>query len=75
MNENIKIGDNLELHCYKHNGKINSISDCITVLDIKDDYLVFGNNKTIVVDSDGTVWHTKESAVLFFSSEFSCSNS
>mgnify|MGYP002563400672 CR=1 FL=1 len=39
MNE-LKVGDNLELHCYKHNGKINSTSDRITILDIKDDYIL-----------------------------------
>ena len=33
----LKVGNNLELHCYKHNGKINSISDKITVLEVNDD--------------------------------------
>ena len=43
---NIKVGDSLELHCYKHNGKINTVSDKITIIDIKDDniYLIASKN-------------------------------
>ena len=64
--DNIKIGDKLEIHCYKHNGKLHRQWDEAVVLDIKDDYIVFGNNKTTVVDSDGRVWKTKEPAIMFF---------
>lgn len=64
--DNIKIGDNLELHCYKHDGKINSISDKITVIDIKDDYIVCGDYKTTIMESDGSVHKTKEPAIMFF---------
>ena len=62
----IKNGDNLELHCYKHNGKINSISDRITVLDVKEDYIVCGDFKTTITESDGSTHKTKEPAILFF---------
>ena len=65
MND-IKIGDNLELHCYKHNGKINSISDKITVIDILDDYIVCGDFKTTITESDGSTHKTKEPAIMFF---------
>ncbi len=64
--DNIKVGDRLEIHCYKHNGKLHRQWDEAIVLDIKDDYIVFGNNKTTVVDSDGRVWKTKEPAIMFF---------
>lgn len=63
---NIKIGDKLEIHCYKHNGKLHRQWDEAVVLDIKDNYVVFGNNKTTVVDADGKVWKTKEPAIMFF---------
>lgn len=65
MND-IKIGDNLELHRYKHNGKINSISDKITVIDILDDYIVCGDFKTTITESDGSTHKTKEPAIMFF---------
>ena len=64
--DGIKIGDKLEIHCYKHNGHLHRQWDEAVLLDIKDDYMVFGNNRTTVVDSDGKVWHTKEPAIMFF---------
>lgn len=64
--EEIKVGDKLEIHCYKHNSKLHRQWDEAIVLDIKDDYIVFGNNQTTVVDADGRVWNTKEPAILFF---------
>ena len=65
MND-IKIGDKLEIHCYKHNGKLHRQSDETVVLDINEDYIVLGNNKTSIVHSDGSVYKTKEPAILFF---------
>ena len=64
--DGIKIGDKLEIHCYKHNGKLHRQWDEAVVLDIYDDYIVFGNNRTTVIDSDGKVWKTKEPAIMFF---------
>ena len=66
VENNIKIGDKLEIHCYKHNGHLHRQWDEAILLDANDDYMVFGNNKTAVVDSDGKVWHTKEPAIMFF---------
>ena len=43
--ENIKVGDKLEIHCYKHNGKLHRQWDEAVVLDVKDEYIVFGNNR------------------------------
>ena len=65
MND-LKIGDKVEIHCYKHNGKLHRQSDETMILDVKDDYIVCGNNKATIVDSDGTVRKTKETAILFF---------
>ena len=65
MND-IKVGDKLQIHCYKHDGSLHRKWDEAIVLDIFDDYMVFGNNRTTVVDSDGKVWKTREPAVMFF---------
>lgn len=62
----LKIGDKLEIHCYKHNGRLHSQSDGAILLDECDDYMVFGNDRAVVVENDGTVWYTKEPAILFF---------
>ena len=61
-----KIGDKLQVHCYKHNGRINSISDEAIVLDETDDMLVCANYKAKLFDDDGKCHRTKEPAIIFF---------
>lgn len=65
MNE-LEIGKQYIIHSYKHNGKIHREWDEAVLLEIHDDYLIFGNNKTKVIESDGRVWKTKEPAVIYF---------
>ena len=36
------------------------------VLDIKNDYIVLGNENVLVTKQDGRTWHTKEPAIMFF---------
>lgn len=56
----------LQIQCYKHNKKVHRAWSEAVVLDIKKDYIVFGNNKTIVTESEGTTWKTKEPAIMYF---------
>lgn len=60
------IGDKLEIQCYKHNGKIHRYWEEAVLLDIKKDYMVFGNDKTKVIEAEGNVWKTKEPAIMYF---------
>jgi len=60
------IGDHFQIQCYKHNGKIHRSWDDAIVLDIKKDYIVLGNNKTLVTRSEGTSWKTKEPAIMYY---------
>lgn len=60
------IGDKLQVHCYKHNGKINSISDEAIVLEETDEMLVCGNYHAKLIDNDGKSHRTKEPAIIFF---------
>ena len=60
------LGDLYQIQCYKHNKKIHRAWDEAVVLDIKKDYIVFGNNKTTVTESEGTTWKTKEPAIMYF---------
>ena len=62
----IKIGDKYQIQCYKHNGRIHRAWDEAIVLDVKEDYIVFGNNRTQVIESSGNYWRTKEPAVMYF---------
>jgi len=64
--EKLIIGKKYEIHAYKHDGKIHRSWDEAVLLEINDDYLVFGNEKTKVTESDGRTWRTKEPAVLYF---------
>lgn len=61
-----RVGDKLQIQCYKHNGKIHRAWDEAVLLDEQNDYIVFGNNKTQVIESEGNVWKTKEPAIIYF---------
>ena len=65
MNE-YKKQEKFIIHSYKHNGNIHREWDEAILLDEKDEYLVFGNDKTKVLESDGRSWRTREPAVMFF---------
>ena len=64
--EKLKIGSKLEIHCYKHNGKIHRTWDEAIILDIKDDLLICGNDKTTITEKDGRTHKTREPAIIFF---------
>ena len=64
--EKLEIGKKYEIHGYKHDKKIHRSWDEAVLLEIHDDYLIFGNEKTKVTESDGRTWRTKEPAVLYF---------
>ena len=59
-------GEKLQVHCYKHNGRINSISDEAIVIEETDEYLICGNYKAQLIDNDGHSHRTKEPAIMFF---------
>ena len=46
--EKLEIGKKYEIHGYKHDGKIHRSWDEAVLLEIHDDYLIFGNEKTKV---------------------------
>lgn len=62
----IKVGGKYVIHCYKHDGKIHKIWEEAILLEIGEEYLVFGNNHTKVIEADGRSWKTREPAVMFF---------
>ena len=64
--KNLCIGDKLEIQCYKHNKKPHRAWSEAVVLDVKKDYMVFGNNKTLVTEAEGTTWKTKEPAIMYY---------
>ncbi len=64
--DNIKVGDNLTIHCYKHNGILHRVCEDTKVLEITDELLICANDKTKITESDGRSYHTNEMAILIF---------
>ena len=64
--ERLDVGSVLQIHCYKHNGRIHRTWNKAVVLEHGEDYLILGNSKTTVTEKDGTTHQTKDPAILFF---------
>ena len=62
----MEIGGKYVIHCYKHNGHIHKIWEEAVLLDIQENCLVFGNDRTKVIESDGRSWKTREPAIMYF---------
>ena len=60
------IGDKLQIQCYKHNKELHRMWKEAVVLDEGKDFLICGNDKTVVIESNGNTWKTKEPAVMYF---------
>lgn len=67
--QEIKKGDNLKIQCYKHNGLIHRHWNEAVIIDIKNDYIVCSNNRTLVIESDGCTRKTREPAIMYFFKE------
>lgn len=62
----LKTGKKVQIHGYKHDGSLHRVwTNSIVIEDCKD-YLVTGNLKTKVIESDGRSWYTKEPALCYF---------
>lgn len=66
MKKNNRIGERYIIHSYKHDGSIHRAWDEAILLEECGDYLVFGNDHTKVIESDGRSWKTKEPAIMYF---------
>lgn len=64
--KNIKIGDKLQIHCYKHNGNLHQLCHEATVLYVDEDKIVVANDHAKLTEADGRSYHAKETAILFF---------
>ena len=60
------IGKKVLIHCYKHDGSIHRSWSKGLVLDENDDHFIVINNQTLVTESDGRMWHTREPAICYF---------
>lgn len=54
------------IYSYKHDGSLHRTWSKSYVLDANEDRYIMVNNKTLVTESDGRKWYTREPAVCFF---------
>lgn len=59
-------GKKVLIHCYKHDGSIHRSWSKGFVLEQTDEHFIVINNKTLVTESDGRMWHTREPAICYF---------
>lgn len=60
------IGDTVQIHSYKHDKSLHRIWDKALFLDETSQYVVFANDRTRVLESNGKSWFTKEPAICIF---------
>ncbi len=63
-------GDCIQIHSYKHNGKIHRIWEETTVLKGTKNIVIGANDRTTVTESDGRTWITREPAICYFHSKY-----
>lgn len=65
-----KEGENIKIQSYKHDGKIHRVWSETTILKGTDHVVIGGNDHTLVTESDGRTWITREPAIVYFHSEY-----
>jgi len=63
-------GETIQIHSYKHNGQIHRVWEETTVLKGSKNVIIGGNDRTIVTESDGRTWITREPAICYFHSQY-----
>lgn len=64
-----KEGEPIQIHSYKHNEQIHRIWQETMVLKGTKNLVIGANDRTIVTESDGRTWVTREPAVCYFHSQ------
>ncbi|KZZ84467.1 MULTISPECIES: DUF402 domain-containing protein [Bacillaceae] len=63
-------GETIQIHSYKHNGKLHRIWEETMILKGTDSLIIGGNDRTTVVESDGRTWITREPAICYFHAKY-----
>ncbi|HZG71474.1 MAG TPA: DUF402 domain-containing protein [Chondromyces sp.] len=64
-----KEGESIQIQSYKHDGRIHRIWEETIVLKGTNNLVIGGNDRTIVTESDGRTWITREPAICYFHAE------
>ena len=62
-------GKSVQIHSFKHDGNIHRIWNETTILKGTTNQIIGGNDRTMVTESDGRTWMTREPAICYFHSE------
>ncbi len=62
----MNIGEEVFIQSYKHDGKLHRTWSTGSVISISDECWVIMTYKTMVIESNGRIWQTREPAVCFF---------
>lgn len=65
-----KEGETIKIQSYKHDGNIHRVWSETTILKGTDHVIIGGNDHTLVTESDGRTWITREPAIVYFHSEY-----
>lgn len=62
-------GDTIQIHSYKHNGRIHRVWQETMVLKGTKNIFIGANERTLVTESDGRTWLTREPSICYFHAE------
>lgn len=63
----IEIGKYITAKSYKHKGFLHRTWNRCIFLDENEDYFVVGSSQTVITESNGSVWQTKDPAITLYS--------
>ncbi|GGA89302.1 nucleoside tri-diphosphate phosphatase [Ornithinibacillus halotolerans] len=59
-------GSDIQIKSYKHDGHLHRVWESTIVLKGTEQVIIGANDKTLVVESDGRTWITREPAICYF---------
>lgn len=62
-------GEIVQIHSYKHNGRIHRVWQETMVLKSTPKIMIGANDRTLVTESDGRTWLTREPSITYFHTE------
>ena len=63
-------GETIQIHSYKHNGRIHRVWQETMVLKGTKNIVIGANERTLVIESDGRTWVTREPSICYFHAEY-----
>lgn len=63
-------GTNVKIKSYKHNGRLHRVWDENLILKGSSKGIIGANDRVNVIESNGSIWTTKEPAIFYFHTEY-----